>query len=118
MAMNSFTVFAGTDGWTARMMGARAIIATDTNAPAGSKGSFARTATVPGYEEVVLSSVYPSGAAFATISAPIMPLAPGRLSTMTLRPHASPSDFATARVNRSDEPPATYGITIVTFFAG
>jgi hypothetical protein len=46
--MNSLTVFAGIEGCTASTIGARAIIATGTKAPAGSKGSFARTATVPG----------------------------------------------------------------------
>ena len=39
--------------------------------------------------EVRITSVWPSGAAFAAISEPTMPLAPGRVSTMTCWPQAS-----------------------------
>src|SRR6187551_698820 len=41
--------------------------------------------------EVSMSSVYPSGAAFAAISVPMMPLAPARSSTTICWPHASVS---------------------------
>src|SRR3954467_15734980 len=47
-----------------------------------------------------------------------MPLAPGRFSTMTLCPHASPSACATALVSTSADPPAVYGTTIVMFLDG
>src|SRR3989304_5633030 len=90
-------------------MGAFANIATGTMAFAGSNGSFARTAAVAGYDEVVESSVWPSGSALLAISAPIMPLAPGRLSTITFLPHMSPRRFATARAMTSVEPPGEYG---------
>ncbi|MND04454.1 hypothetical protein D3C83_247260 [compost metagenome] len=47
-AMSSFTFLAGTEGCTAMIIGARAIIATGMMARAGSNGSFARTEAVAG----------------------------------------------------------------------
>jgi hypothetical protein len=35
------------------------------------------------FPDEIINSVYPSGGALATTSAPMIPLAPGRLSTMT-----------------------------------
>ena len=72
---------------------------------AGSKGSLARTAAVAGYDEVWPSRVWPSGSALVTISVPIMPLAPGRLSTTMLRPSAVPRRVAMARLMASADPP-------------
>jgi hypothetical protein len=47
-----------------------------------------------------------------------MPLAPGRFSTMKLRPRRSARPFAVARARRSDDPPAAYGMMMVTGLAG
>ena len=56
-----------------------------------------------------ISKVWPSGAAFATISVPMPPFAPGRLSTITDCPSASVSFWAMVRVKISPAPPATEG---------
>ena len=105
-ATSSFTDFAGTDGCITSIIGALAIVATGTMDRAGSNGSLIRTEAVAGYEEVWPSSVCPSGSVRVAISVPIMPLAPGRLSTTTFLPHASVSLCATARLMMSIEPPA------------
>lgn len=47
------------------------------------KGSFSYMTETITACDVTITSVWPSGAAFAAISAPMMPLAPGRVSTMT-----------------------------------
>jgi hypothetical protein len=51
------------------------------------------------------SSVYPSGRARETCSAPMLPPAPGRFSTMTDWPRTSPSFAAIGRAERSVVPP-------------
>ena len=51
------------------------------------------------------SSVWPSVGDLATTSVPVLPLAPGLFSTMTLVFSASPSGVAMARAMMSDEPP-------------
>src|SRR5207253_418651 len=58
-----------------------------------------------------MSSVLPSGADFATSSAPIEPAAPARLSTITLDFSASPSINAYGRATMSVGPPAGNGTT-------
>src|SRR6185503_14157441 len=58
-----------------------------------------------------LSRVWPSGAAFATISVPTMLPAPGRLSTMTGFPSDWASPSATIREVRSLPPPGANGAT-------
>ena len=50
-------------------------------------------------------SVYPSGAALAAASAPIVPPAPALFSTTTTCPRRSPSFCATMRATMSVEPP-------------
>ena len=55
------------------------------------------------------SSVWPSGGAFAADAAPMVPLAPPRLSTMTGCPHASLSFCAIARDRMSVPPPGGNG---------
>ncbi|MNR43368.1 hypothetical protein D3C85_1619810 [compost metagenome] len=52
------------------------------------------------------SSVWLSVPACATMAAPMLPLAPGRLSTTTAWPSASPSGLLIRRAMMSDEPPA------------
>src|SRR3954462_14273214 len=61
---------------------------------------------------VVSSSVVPSGADFATASAPILPPAPVRFSTITGWPSCSDILAATIRPTVSTAPPAANGTTI------
>src|SRR5436309_8547301 len=63
-------------------------------------------------------SVYPSGSARNTASAPMLPAAPGRLSTITGWPHFSLNFSATMRGIRSALPPAGNGTTMRTGFPG
>src|SRR4051812_25305134 len=63
-------------------------------------------------------SVYPSGSERNTASAPMLPAAPGRLSTITGWPHFSVSFSATRRGIRSALPPAGNGTMMRTGFAG
>src|SRR5438270_644673 len=63
-------------------------------------------------------NVYPSGSARNTASAPMLPAAPGRLSTITGWPHFSLKFSATMRGIRSALPPAGNGTTMRTGFAG
>ena len=61
----------------------------------------ASTAIVP------INKVWPSGAAFATTSDPMLPPAPGRLSTMNCWLNDSESLAATSRAVTSTPPPDT-----------
>src|SRR5690349_17466291 len=61
-----------------------------------------------------MRSVYPSGAAFATASAAMLPPAPGRFSTMTGCPSDFASGSASARATTSGWPPGAKGTTILT----
>src|SRR5580765_6612243 len=58
------------------------------------------------------TSVCPSGGALATSAVPIVPPAPGRFSTITLRPIAAPSSEPIARARMSWTPPAAKGTTM------
>ncbi len=58
-----------------------------------------------------ISSVWPSGAAFATSAAPSEPPAPGLLSTITFWPNAAASFGASARARMSVLPPGVKGTT-------
>src|SRR6185369_411260 len=60
-----------------------------------------------------ISSVWPSGLARATYAAPIAPVAPGRLSTITGVRRLSDMIGATAREIESATPPAWNGQTRV-----
>ena len=62
--------------------------------------------------------VYPSPAARTTISVPITPPAPGRLSTTTGCFHSSASRAASWRERVSTNPPGAYGTIQRTDFAG
>src|SRR5437762_14174428 len=66
----------------------------------------------------VISSVYPSGAAFATRSDPMLPPAPPRLSITNGFPSSSCRPFAIGRAAVSDGPPGGHGTIIVTGFDG
>ena len=65
-----------------------------------------------------ISRVWPSGLDFATMSAPIDPPAPPRLSTITGCPMDSLMRCATRRATISVVPPAGNGTTILIGFVG
>src|SRR5581483_314196 len=65
-----------------------------------------------------MSSVWPSGLAFATTSAPSTPPAPGRLSITTGCPSASPSFGAIIRATVSADAPEVNGMTKRIGFVG
>ena len=67
---------------------------------------------------VPTSSVYPSGALLATMSAPMLPPAPPRLSMMNDWPSRSDSFCATMRPRMSVVPPAGKGTIVLTDFTG
>ena len=58
------------------------------------------------------TSVLPSGALFATEPVPIVPPAPARFSTITVRPRSAPSSALNERATMSCTPPAAKGTTI------
>src|SRR5262249_60715119 len=63
-------------------------------------------------ELVEIKSVYPSGAALATASAPMLPPAPGRFSMTTGCFHAAVNRSPSARARMSTVPPAVYGAVV------
>src|SRR3954470_14562945 len=63
--------------------------------------------------DVPSSTWYPSGGAFATRAAPIMPPAPPALWTITCGPKSSPRRGVKTRIRPSLPPPAARGIAIV-----
>jgi hypothetical protein len=66
----------------------------------------------------VKSRVWPSAGALYTASAPMLPAAPERFSTVTGWPNLSRSLSATTRASRSVPPPGTNGTMIWIGFAG
>ena len=62
--------------------------------------------------------MWPSGVARATYSLAIEPLAPARLSTITVCPSSGPSFCAMVRAIASLPPPAAVGTTMVMVLAG
>src|SRR5262245_12425137 len=66
----------------------------------------------------VISSVWPSGSALATTSAPMFPPAPGRFSTTTGWPSVLASSSPTARARTSTSPPAGNGAIMRMGFVG
>src|SRR5439155_13591811 len=102
--MKSATDFTGTDGCTTSISGAEATSVTGARSFTGSYGSLYRL----GFEVKVsgtISTTWPSGALFATISVATMPEAPGRFSTTTGWPKLSDSFWAMSRPTMSVEPP-------------
>jgi hypothetical protein len=75
-----------------------------------------------GFTENVLfdpsSSVYPSGFALLAIAGPMVPPAPGRLSTTTVLPHSSVKCCATMRLTTSVKPPGANGTIMRTGRSG
>ena len=105
IATSSATVLAGCDGVITSSSG------TVTRSEIGAKSSgvlngiLANSDGLTAWAKAPISSVWPSGAALATVSSPIMPPAPGRLSTTTVSPSASCSLGAISRAVVSAPPP-------------
>src|SRR5688572_30774504 len=83
-----------------------------------SNGSFAIIAAAVEWPAVARSSVWPSGAAFATRSEPITPPAPGLFSTTTGWPRSGESCCATTRATVSELPPGGKPTTMRTARSG
>ncbi len=111
IATSSATVLAGKDGVTTSSSG------TVTSSEIGAKSSgvlngiLAKSDGFTAWAKAPIRSVWPSGAALATVSSPIMPPAPGRFSTTTVSPSASCSLGAMKRAVVSAPPPGEYGTT-------
>src|SRR6266700_1521616 len=105
-AISSFTVRARSDGWTTSTLGVDAASVTGARSLIGSKGIFAkRLALIASGPAEPISIVYPSGADLATMSVPMLPPAPGRLSTTTCCARRSESFCAIERAMMSVPPP-------------
>src|SRR5215470_637114 len=104
--MNSCAVLAGKSGRTRSTLAIDVMIITGSNC-AGSKFIFLYSSglTVSG-AGCAASKVYPSGSDVKTVSAPILPAAPARFSTMTGCPSFWCRPSATIRVTVSTPPPA------------
>src|SRR5437764_11758240 len=116
--MSSCTVFTGIEGCTTRMDGATAISEIGTKSLKVSNGSlrYMLGFTACGLE--TNNRVYPSAVARATISVPMMPFAPARLSITNCRPSVSDMRLARMRLVTSEPPPGAYGTTTRISFAG
>ncbi len=103
--IRSATEFTGSAGLTTRTLGTPATSTIGTKSLMWSYGIFeyklGLMACVP---TVPMSSVYPSGGLLATRSEPMLPPAPGRLSTTTDWPSDSVSLCAAARASMSVVP--------------
>src|SRR5258708_38731748 len=75
--------WAGTGGWTYTPSPPVASSSTGSKSFTGAKGRLRLSAGLVANEVAVGSKVYPSGADLAAISAPMLPVAPGRLSVTT-----------------------------------
>src|SRR5262245_1892209 len=65
-----------------------------------------------------MTSVWPSGSAFAAAAVPIMVPAPGRVSTITGWPHCSVSFCPMTRARMSVDPPGANGTIILIGLSG
>src|SRR5437667_9025744 len=111
-------LFTCTLGFTSTTLGIATMMPIGTNC-VGSKGRFRYRLGLMmrggGGED---SSVWPSGSALKTYSAPMLPAAPARFSTMTGWPHLSDSFSPMMRGMTSALPPAGKGATILTDLFG
>src|SRR3954463_6644344 len=83
-----------------------------------SYGSFLYNAALTKCVLLIVNNEYPSGGALATLSAPIVEPAPGRLSTTTCCPSASVNFWVRIRPGTSAAPPAENGTTSLTGWVG
>ena len=99
-------------GLTTSTCGMRPRWATPAKSAIGSKGIRATSAGATTWALLWIRIVWPSGAAFATASAPTKPAAPpGRFSMTTGWPSAAPAPSASTRATRSVVPPGAKGTT-------
>ena len=111
--------FCALAGFSTSTLGTPATSVTGTKSLTWSKGIFAYSdALIACVPTVPISSVWPSGAALATSAAPLLPPAPGLLSTMKGWPNAFCSSGASARARMSVVPPAAKGTTMRTGLLG
>ncbi len=112
-ATNALKSRAGTEGCITSTKGTLLMPEIATKSRSGLISGLAYTFGDTLYTEFdAISSVCPSGGDLATISPPIMPPAPGRLSTTTGWPSSSLRPGATARALISTLPPGANGTTI------
>src|SRR6218665_163792 len=115
-ATNSFTVVAGIDGFTTRMLATLAMTTTGSkSALVSNPGSLCMAGVVAHVAAPAKRRVCPWGGDRLTKTAPRLPLAPGLLATTKPTPNCLPSSSATMRASGSVvPPPAPKGTTTCT----
>lgn len=111
--MNAATESTGTEGWTASTMEPVASLMTGTKLFTGSYGTFLNRLPLVTKVLAIINRVWPSGAARAATWVPILPLAPGLLSTTTGWPQCRVSSAPSARARISMPVPGLYGTMMV-----
>src|SRR6516162_41312 len=118
-ATRLLTSFARTEGCTASSVGVTPTCPIGAKSRTGSYGIFLYN---PGLmacvDTVAISKVYPSGDAFATTSAPMLPPAPVLFSATNCCPSSSPIFAPMRRATTSVGPPAAKGTTMRIGFDG
>src|SRR5262245_53035584 len=118
-ATRLLTSFARTEGCTASSVGVTPTCPIGAKSRTGSYGMFLyNPGLIACVDTVAISNVYPSGEAFATTSAPILPPAPVRFSTTNCCPSSSPIFAPMRRATMSVGPPAAKGTTMRIGFDG
>jgi len=112
------TFCAGISGATTSISGTTCVCTTGSKLLSGSNGSFLYMLGLMAWLLATRASMWPSGAALATASVPMMPVAPGLLSMTTAWPQASVSFCPTRRAVMSMAPPGDAGMTMVIDFFG
>src|SRR6266568_4186530 len=117
--MNCFRSCAGSAGFTTSTPGGPPKSAMWVKSRSGSNGKlFESAGAMQCVATPETTSVYPSGAAFATSSEPMMPPAPARFSTMKFSFKISLSLCDTRRPSVSAVPPGAKGTMMRTVLAG
>src|SRR5512135_192354 len=109
--MNSARLETGTLGPTTSTLGMNVTCDTGVRSLTKLYGRFLYRLILVTSVLVAMNKVYPSGADLATMSAPILPAAPGRFSTMTGSPSSGRRFSASTRAVTSVLPPGGYGTT-------
>src|SRR3954468_24877050 len=116
--MRSCSVRYGFDAGTTSTVGRVAVGVMAARSRSGSKPTFGTTNGDTVCDDVLTSSVYPSGSAFATTAAASMVLAPGRFSTITGWPSAGARRSASVRATMSTALPGASVATMRTVLVG
>src|SRR6186997_1178293 len=118
-AISSVTLFTGTLGCVVSRYGENVMVVTGVRSRMISNGSLVyRLGLIDRLPISISTSVWPSGAERTTISTPILPLAPGRESTITGWPHDSVNFAPTRRPRMSEVLPGGFGDTMRIGLAG